>query len=1051
MADNTIESLSIALTGDASQLARDVEKAMQDTISTMEASAEEIRAANATIFEELIEDIRKAVDDPVFQQWQLQMEYFGKTAEDAAKFVSNNLGVALDGVVGKVAAAKDAVKALVEQQVQMTTQTAAAGGIAFSQEETQRVREQIEAIYELGGAYNGQIHTLKFLNEQIEIHRQGVIDEIRVEQMVAEALEITRAGYEALGQSMPIELTNTLEKRLTRLAKTAQEMGIPLKETSEEMKRIAEDNVPEAVKQYGNLEEKTRMVAEATAIATEAFKKLGMEMPITEADALEKKLSKIYDTGKRMGASTEKIWGNMKEASAKTIPEQTKGLGKLGQMFSGLASKVIAAAGAYVLLQKAGRFIKESMEQARVAIEETVRLTLAVREHQRAVGELSPTLAEANAQAEYLSDTYNLNRNATRRLVSESMLLTESLNFTNEQTKNLQESSVILSEILGKDALGVMKQLTNFLNTGYTQGLRDLGFQLDDHTLRIEAIKRGYIDYGDVLDETTMRMVGMAIIEERAAQAKEDLIQSQETITGQIKDQNIELEKQKEILGKFLIPIWDGVKLGTLKALTAMTQLLTIVTIKMYEFIGRMIARIQAFGDVVQAIQDMGISGVIEEYGGVGKAYGVMFEKRAEEMSETVRGALEDMLTAGTELGDEFGESLDKAGKAAEEFEDTVVAAMDGAVMAIDKLSKKYESDFLKAQTRLNQQLDKIDADFKRRREKMGLDLTHDLQDIERDSAESRLQTSRDFYNTEERERADHQLNMKRMEADYLMSLEDAVHERDARQVLSLRRKFAQDKKRANEDYNIAKKRRGEDFQLELAEIERQRVIRRNKRITQFNEEIVQLAEQEELKRKQAHDAFNARIEALNTRYNEMLRLEAEKLAASLGLNAEHLEALAKMLETAYGSSGFVVAYVQGISEWLAQQNLVLPTVGQQPGSGGYTYDPQSVQGGGTPISTTPIYGGGVQRRARGGTLFASSPTLVMAGEGGPERVDFSRLSQPGGGPRGGGGAGGPIEIALRVAMEDGLIAEITDQTMEGVAQVFVSIEGSGPRTAGRR
>ncbi len=84
--------------------------------------------------------------------------------------------------------------------------------------------------------------------------------------------------------------------------------------------------------------------------------------------------------------------------------------------------------------------------------------------------------------------------------------------------------------------------------------------------------------------------------------------------------------------------------------------------------------------------------------------------------------------------------------------------------------------------------------------------------------------------------------------------------------------------------------------------------------------------------------------------------------------------------------------------------------------------------------------------------MFASSPTLVMAGEGGPERLDFTRLAQPGGGPRGGGaGVGGPIEIGLRVAMEDGLIAEITDQTMEGVAQVFVSIEGGGPRTAGRR
>jgi len=1049
-ADNTIETLSISLTGDASQLARDVEQAMQHTVATMEASAEEIAAVNKQIFDDLVGVFREATDSQEFQQFVLQFEYMGKTVEDSMESIADNMGKSLEQVKEKVDAARSSITAIVEMQTDLAVQTAAGQGMTLTEAETQSIREQIEARYELGKALTSNVFNLETLNEAEDQYRKAMVDEIQTSRVVNEALAITRAGYEALGESMPIELTDTLTNRLTKLAATAVEMNIPLAEAGEEMKKIAYDAVPEQVKQYGDLIEKTNMVKEATQIAKEGFKGLGQELPITQLDALEKKLAKIYETGKRMGFSNERIWKDMAKASSETIPQQTRGLGKLGEMLQGVAGKITALASAYVLLQKAWKFLKESVDQARVAVEETVRLTLAVREHQRAVGELSPTLAEANKQAEYLSDTYNLNRNATRRLVAESMLLTESLGFTNDQTKSLQESSVILGELMGKDALGVMKQLTNFLNTGYTRGLRDLGFQLDDQTLRLEALKRGYIDYGDVLDETTMRMVGMEIIEERAAKAKDDLIASQATIVGQVKDQNIELEKQKELLGKFLLPLWDGLKLIGLKAMTALTTLITLVTIKLFEFFGNMIARMQAVADVAKAVQDMGIGGVVDEYGGIGKAYGVMFEKRSKEMSETVRESIEDILTAGTELGDEFGEGLDKAGVDAQKFQDTVTKAMDGASLAIEKLSQKYESDFLKAEKALSDALAKIDDDFKRRRETMGLDLAQDLQDIERDSSERRLSASRDFYNTEERERADHHLDMKRMEADYLMSLEDAVHERDARQVLSLRRKFAQDKKRANEDFSISQKRRKEDFQLELADIEQQRVIRRNKRITQFNEEIVQLAEQEELKRKQANDAFNSRIEELNTRYNEMLRLEAEKLAASLGLNAEHLTALAKMLEQAYGSSGFVVAYVQGISEWLSKQNLVLPTVtSAYSGSG---YDVQSVQGGATPISTRPTYD--VQAiqsmRQRGGTMFASSPQLVMVGEG-PERIDFTRLSQPGGGPRGGGGAGGPIEIGLRVAMEDGLIAEITDQTMEDVAKVFVSIEGGGPRTAGRR
>lgn len=965
MPDNTIETLSVALTGDGSQLARDVEKAMQDTIATMEASADEIASASANAFALIPEEMKQSVSDAIFQ-----ITVLGRSVEEVAQDVADTYDVAMEDVVNSVEVAFTAIKALTDQQLQITKAVAFEGGVTFTPEEEEGIRRQIENMIALGTAIGTTEEELKALNQQLDEGRGRMIESVKATRLVNESVQIAKDGYQKLGQTIPIE----------------------------------------------------------------------------KLDALIKRLQKIYETGKRMGLSQSEIQKNMNSAAKDVIPSQVKGVSKLTQMFSGLAAKLTVVAIAYMAWAKFKKFITEAVQEARIAVEETTRLTLAVREHQRAVGELSPTVADANRQVEYLSDTYNLNLNATRRLVSESMLLTQSLKFTDEQTKSLQESSIILAEIMGKDALGVMRQLTNFINTGYARGLQDLGFQLDDNSLRLEALKRGYIDYGDVLSEATMELVAIEIIEERAAQAKEDLIASQETITGQVKDQNRELTKQKELLGKFLIPIWDGFKLVGLHVLTFITSRLVEVAKSMYEFIGNTIARIQALSDLIDLRKEIGLSGIIDEYGGVGAAYGVLFEKRSKEMSETVQGALEDMGVAGTELGDEFSEGLDKAGAAAEKFADTMELAMDGAVTAIDKLSKKYESDFLKAQNRLNAQLDKIDEDFARRRKKMGLDLAHDLQDIERDAAEGRVNVSRDFYNTEERERADHQLNMKRMEADYLMSLEDAVHERDARQVLSLRRKFAQDKKRANEDYSIAKKRRKEDFQLELAEIERQRVIRRNNRITEFNEEIAQLAEQEELKRKQAHDAFNARIEDLNTRYGELLKMEAEKLAASLGLNAEHLTELAKLLEIAYGDSGFVVAYVQGISEWLAQQNLALPGIQTSMG----TFQPPA-----DPLSTDPVTAtgrlGGVTMRQRGGTMFASSPQLVMVGEG-PERIDFTRLSQPGGGARGGGaGAGGPIEIGLNVSMEEGLMAEISDQTMQDVAKVFVTIEGGGSRTAGRR
>jgi hypothetical protein len=125
MPDNTIETLSVTLTGDASQLARDVEKAMQDTISTMEATAEEIAAANSKIFEDLIAEVKEAQSSEAFQQFILQFELLGKTMEESISIAAQNLGKDLDFVKAKVDAARATVESLIDMQTDLAVQSAA--------------------------------------------------------------------------------------------------------------------------------------------------------------------------------------------------------------------------------------------------------------------------------------------------------------------------------------------------------------------------------------------------------------------------------------------------------------------------------------------------------------------------------------------------------------------------------------------------------------------------------------------------------------------------------------------------------------------------------------------------------------------------------------------------------------------------------------------------------------------------------------------------------------------------------------------------------------
>ncbi len=862
--------------------------------------------------------------------------------------------------------------------------------------------------------------------------------------MMNQAIEVVKDGYAAMGEEIPFPKLKQLQNQMQRILDLGLEMGVPMRQIWEEMNKAAEAALPP----LKMTKEQLDLIARGLNKADIAFEAMGQKIPFPELKKLENQLIRIMNLGLEMNRTLPEIWEEMERAIDKVIPkmeemtgvqergvpEVNKGLQQQSGFLSGILGKLGGIAAGYLTFRTAAKFIQESVQAAKEAVDQTVQLTMAVREHQRAVGEQAPTVREAIRQAERLSDTYSIQRGAARQLVTESMQMTRNLKLTADQLESMQESAVILGKTMGIDVTRSMQILTDFMTTGHTAALEQLGFTLDETSLRVEAIQRGYIDYGEALDDNTMRLVALALVEERANDSKQDLIDADAALTGQLEAQNIELDKQKEILGKFILPLWQQIQVIGGKGLTALTQLLTILTIKLFEFFVGVISFIQSFADMIQTFQDIGFEGVMER-GGFAAVREESFAARQEENQAALQESFRGFLEAGSELGDETAENLDKAGRAYEEFADKVDTAADEYAMSMKKFQAAYDKDFASAQRRLDDELARIDQQFKDRREKMGLDLSHSLEDINRQARQRRENATRDHYNTTEKEFADHQLRMRRLEEDYIFDLQDAVRERDARAVLDLRRRYNMDKKRAEEDFKIRDKRRKQDLSLELAEIEAQRILKRNQRIETFNEEIVQLAEQEELRNQQARDAFDRRIEDLNDKYGDMLRQEGAFLAESLGLNAEHANELFKLLESMYGDSGFVVAFIEGINQYLAGQNLVLPGVSM--GSTGYESGLANPQG----LSQAEMRGrsAGVSRQ-RGGTLFATSPTMLTVGET-PERVDITRMSASTGGQRDGARGGDPIQINLSVDADEGLKVEVADFTMSEIADVFVTID----------
>ena len=888
--------------------------------------------------------------------------------------------------------------------------------------------------------------TANFIANSYDVTEEAVTSAVgNTLSMMEQAIEVTKEGYAALGEEIPFTELKKLENQLQKILDLGLTMEAPMRKIGEELWKAAEAAIPPLELTQAEMAH----LNQAINLAKISFEAMGQKIPFTDLKKLQTALIKIIKLAREMKATDEELWEEMAkniqkvvpeleklsgEAQGKGVPEATKGLQKQSGLLDGIMGKLGGIAAGYLTFRTAAKFITESVEAAQLATDQTILLTLAVREHQRAVGEQAPTVREAVAQAERLSDTYGIQRGAARQLVTESMNMTRNLKLTANQLESMQESAVILGKTMGIDVTRSMQMLTDFMTTGHTAALEQLGFTLDETSLRVEAIQRGYIEYGEELDDNTMRLVALALVEERAAESKQDLLDADASLTGQLEAQNIELDKQKEILGKFILPIWQQIQVIGGKGLTALTQLLTILTIKLFEFFIGVISFIQSFADLIQAYQDIGFAGVMEA-GGPKAVREAAFEARQEENQAALTKSLAGMLDAGQDLGDESEENLDKAGSAYEDFADKVDAAADSYAMSMKKMQGAYDKEFLALQKRLDEDLARIDQQFKDRREKMGLDLAQSLDDINRNARQRKETATQNHYNDTERALADHQLRMRRLEEDYIFDLQDAVRERDARAVLDLRRRYNMDKKRAEEDFKIRNKRRKEDLALELAQIEQQRLLKRNQRIEAFNEEIMQLAEQEELKKQQARDAFDKRVEDLNTKYGDMLKQEGEFLAESLGLNATHRDELFKILEDMYGESGFVVAFIDGIGEYLANANLVLPGVSM--GSTNYESGLANPEG----LSQAQMRGrsAGVSRQ-RGGTLFATSPMMLQVGET-PERVDITRMSASTGGQRDGARGGDPIQINLAVDADEGLKVEVADFTMSEIAEVFVTID----------
>jgi hypothetical protein len=919
----------------------------------------------------------------------------------------------------------------------------------------------------------------QFIDELDDALEQGTAHAAGWSEEIGAALgEGIRAGMEeVLGQAVA-EMADALGISAQDAAESIEAMGVAGGATADELVKMSESYKLDLLQQFQDvMNQVTEQIALGKPVSAETAAELAnlsaqmenakgssqeMAAAVDQANAALARIAETTRTVQTRGGPTDSAaW----EKTTEGVTGLSQGLNRVVGDFKKFGVGLVAGFTAYKLLGDVKQFIDGAVESSIRFTEVNYRLEVSIRALQRSQGEAIGTIAEWKAFADGLTETYSIQRAETYNLIAVAGRLTGELGASKEQIEGLVSAAVIMNQVAGIDATSALYRFTQFINTGYARGLTMMGFQVDRATQQQAALALGITKPIKEWTEQERVLVRTTLIQQQSNKYAADAAAGQDVLAKRIEEVNQKWADASKLLGDTLAPSVVALKetfADLFEKVVAGVRgfVLTIATID--TALAAFFETNASQSEKVAALVEQGMSrqeAVQQVALTRQQTFGETFARLWEVQARKVGIILES-------LGDDFGTEADEAAKALEEQKVAGEQAFAEIEAGLAELAKAYEEAAADIQQNFYDKLADLDEDLAQSREDAATNLSRDLSDIDRQADQDRLQAIRDDQVNELRIREDHQRALRDLESRYLLDLEDAVRDRDARQVLMLQRRFNLEKQKENEDYKVKQRRRQQDFQLELRQIEEQRQLKKQQRMLEYAEELEDLRIQDERKRA---DAEKARLQALrdldidNARKAKAIVDDAVR---TYNLTKAGLDALNSLLQAEYGAGGYIdrlltaaIARTQALSAQMAAALI-------GPGSAYFNSEKGINQpagqnigltGQGTMVSGHTYSMGG---RQRGGRFIATGPQTVGVGEGRPERVDITPLNAATGAPLAGfgGGAGNRIRIDLALRLAAGLEAEMVDQAVNEVAEVVLTMAqaektgfGGAQRSGGRQ
>jgi hypothetical protein len=390
------------------------------------------------------------------------------------------------------------------------------------------------------------------------------------------------------------------------------------------------------------------------------------------------------------------------------------------------------------------------------------------------------------------------------------------------------------------------------------------------------------------------------------------------------------------------------------------------------------------------------------------------------------------------------------------------ISPEDAAKMqeALDKYAQELvETEIKAAQERediaidLGRTLVDIETEYDRKRSDVLRDYNDKVRDINQsynedvaDIREKQAEDEQKRRNDDLKREQEYQNRLLEMRENYLMDLEDALHNRDARQILKLMRQYELDKLQA------ARKHALDDEQAQTEQVAARRSIQIEIKKAQDKRTIALLAAKQDEQDKLAQLAIDQKREEDDAklkaaRKNEdLIKANADKmalLAAQLvqeyNLTGEWVKRMVGLYKTYYDSVKKVYENIALMKAAANAAGMATPPTSTTNGNWNWRANQQQN------VPQNNSRRGRSGRFAEGGSMFANRPTTVTFGEAGLEMASFMPLGRVGKDVNKSfsnmSGAGGSGKVSIELLLSPDLESRIISNTLDRTAEVFVRVQ----------